>query len=112
MRSKKRKKKKKKKKNPSRSKLAGMTKKRSKTVFTSVMVHLKKKNQLSTKINKIPHYCNFPRIFFRLCVKEAVVAATFMFELNIFRIFATGNDTPFSVLYLSHKEVYPMPSVI
>ena len=50
-------------------------------------------NQLSTKINKIAYFCNFSRFsFFKLCLKEAVVAAAFMFELNIFQIFEPRDE--------------------
>ena len=36
--------------------------------------------------------------FFKWCVKEAVVAAIFMLELNIFQIFGPRNDIPFCAL--------------
>ena len=97
---------KKQKKNTSRSKMAGMTQNVSKTVLISIRVLLKKKNQLSTETNKIAHYCNFSRIsFFRLCVKEIVVAATFMFELNIFQIFGPRNDILFCPLFVLQSGI-------
>ena len=37
----------------------------------------------------------FQEFVSRLCVKEAVVAVAFMFELNIFQIFAQRNDILF-----------------
>ena len=38
------------------------------------------------KINKIAHSCNLVRIsFFKWYVKEGIVAAVFMFELNLFQ---------------------------
>ena len=55
-----------------------------------------KNNQLLTKIDEIAHYYNFSSIYtFRMCVKKAVVAADFMFELNIFQIFGPRNDILF-----------------
>ena len=99
------KKKKKKKSRPSRSKMARMTQRRSKTVI-SAGVSLKNKNQLSTKINKIAHYCNVSRIyFFILYVKEAVVAAAFIFELNIFQIFAPRNGILFCLLFVLQSGI-------
>ena len=69
-------------------------------------------NQLSTKINKIDCYCKFSKIyFFKLCMKETVVAAAFMFELNILQIFEPRNDILFA-LFLFCNVVYPMSSVI
>ena len=59
-------------------------------------MYLFRHHEKSTKINKVAHCCNFSRISVsRLCVKEAVVAAAFMFELNIFQIFAQRNDILF-----------------
>ena len=88
--------------------MAGKTLKRSKTVLISVRVPLKKINQMSTKTNKNPHYCNFLRIsFFGVCVKEAVVGAfTFMFELNTFQIFAPRNDIRFCPLIVLQSDIF------
>ena len=45
------------------------------------------------KINKIAHSCNLRRIyFFKRCVKEAVIAPVFMFQLNLFQILGPRND--------------------
>ena len=44
-------------------------------------------------INKIAHFCYLRRnSFSKLCVKEAVVAVVFMFELKKYQIFGPGND--------------------
>ena len=64
---------------------------------------------MSTKINKIAHYCNFSIIsFFKSCMEEAAVA-TVIFELNLFQIFGPKDDIIF-YLFLFYKVVYPMPS--
>ena len=64
--------------------------------MTLDIMYLFHHHEKSTKISKVAHYCNFSRIpFSRLCVKEAVVAAAFMFELNKFQIFAQRNDILF-----------------
>ena len=63
-----------------------------------------KNNQLSTKINNFSHYCNFSLIsFFKPCVKEAVVAAVFMFELNLFQTLGPRNGILFYPLFA--KEI-------
>ena len=51
------------------------------------------------KNKKIAHSCNLLRIsFFKRCVKEAVVVAVFMFELNLFQIFGPRNEILFCPL--------------
>ena len=58
------------------------------------------------KINKIAHSCNLLRIsIFKRCVKEAVVAAVFMFELALFQIFGSRNDILFCPLFVLQKGV-------
>ena len=50
---------------------------------------------MSTKINKIAHYCNFSIIsFFKSSMEEAAVA-TGIFELNLFQIFGPRDDIIF-----------------
>lgn len=47
------------------------------------------KEKQNKRINKDAHSCNIPRIpVFKWCVKEAVVAAAFMFELNLLHLWA------------------------
>ena len=71
-----------------------------------IRVPLKKINQLSAKINKIAHFCTFSIIsFFRLHVKEAVFAAAFMFEFNIFQIFGPRNDILFCPLFVLQSGI-------
>ena len=48
------------------------------------------------KINEILHSFKLSSVsFLQWCVKEAAVAAVFMFELNLFQVFGPRNSIPF-----------------
>ena len=68
----------------------------------SYTINFQKIKQINEKIikkNKIAHSCNFLKVSsFKRCVKEAVVAAVFMFEFNLFQIFGLRNDIFFCSL--------------
>ena len=59
----------------------------------------KYKNSNNNKtINKIAHFCNLLRIsFLKRRVKETVVVAVFVFDLNLFQIFGPRNDILFAL---------------
>ena len=58
------------------------------------------------KISKIAHSCNLLRIsLFKCCLKEAVVVAVFMFELNLFHIFGPRNDILFCPLIIPQSGI-------
>ena len=68
---------------------------------------VKEKQLTINKINKLTHYCNFPRVsFFKTCVKEAVVVAILMFEVNLLRIFEPKNDIHFCPLLALQNDIF------
>ena len=66
----------------------------------------KKINKSTNKIKEVAPCRNLSRIsVFKWCVKEAVVAAVFMFELNLFQIFGPENDIHFCPLFVLQSGV-------
>ena len=105
--------------------MAGMTKKRSKTVLIYIRVPIEVWSQknivkkltfkklskkmlviIFKKINEIAHSSNLLRIcFFKRCAKEDVVAAVFMFEHTLFQIFGPRNDILFRPLVVLQRGI-------
>ena len=72
----------------------------------------KRKQSTINKTHKFAYYYNSSRIsFFKPRLKETVVTAVFIFELNSFQIF-DQEMTYFFVIYLFYKAVYSMPYAI